>query len=106
DTMGDNTRGGSKVDAAFESGAEATTYVYEIVVFSRNRQSAHTNIWSATNMAGWSTQFDAGGGHDSNGWNRWVGGTVVRLGPVRAGDYVEVRTRHDGQNAAEKTWMW
>jgi hypothetical protein len=105
DTMSDNINGGSHVDAPFEAALGATTYTYEVVVFSRNRQSSHVNIWRAVDMAGWSTQFDGGGGTDSNGWNRYVGGTVVRLGPLTAGDYVEVRTRHDGQGS-DKTWMW
>jgi hypothetical protein len=105
DAMADNTNGGSHVDAPFDMSAGPGSVTYQIVVFSRNRQSSHVNIWRATNMADWSTQFDAGGGHDTNGWSRYVGGTVVRLGPLAAGDYVEVRTRSDGAGT-DKTWMW
>ena len=80
DTMTDNTNGGSHVDAPFDANVSGAAYTYQIVVFSRNRQSSHVNIWRATNMADWHSQFEGGGGTDTNGWNRYVGGQRLRRG--------------------------
>jgi hypothetical protein len=105
------------------SGGTASTYVdYEagtlprtitVVAFSRGRGTSRVNIqWDDTTVSGtpdWDanhTWTNAENGSALNGSNAIVGGTLVRLGPVAAGDVFAVRTPTNGDHVFDLTRMW
>jgi hypothetical protein len=84
-----------------------------VVAFSRGRGTARVNIqWDDTTVSGtpdWDashTWTDAATGAALSGTNKIVGGTMVRLGPVTAGDVFAVRTPTSGSALIDRTRMW
>src|SRR5262245_16624694 len=79
--------GGNGKCSMIDLGARTTTTTYAVHVWSQNRATSTVNI-----------RQDLGQGA---GWTTWrasevVGGTLVSIGALASGEFVEVRTRSDG----------
>lgn len=84
-SLGEGNGRCSFVDAGWRYGR----VIYQVTVFSQRRSTARLNLWKTTGKG--------------DGWQLWkdgenVGGTLIRLGAMADGEYVEVETRSDGMD--------
>jgi len=104
----DARAGGAPQNAYFEWTATQTSR-YQVRVYSANRAtSAIARIEWSTDGTTWSTQWDDAVTNAANtvsGGAQHVGGTLVDVGALQAGDGVEVRTPSNGAGD-EATRMW